>query len=62
AGIRGSALLGASGAGLIETLGDIARQCRISCERIEPRREMAEQYLSSMNEFKRIYDRLLGFW
>lgn len=62
AGLRGAALLGAAGAGLIEDAAATARSRREPGDVVEPRPELASTYREGQAEFCRIYDHLLGFW
>jgi len=62
AGLRGAALLGAAGAGLIGDVAAAARERRPPGTIVEPRREDAETYRAALEAFSRVYDHLLGFW
>jgi xylulokinase len=61
AGIMGAALLGAYGAGLISDLEESAKKRKNISRTIQPDAKHTEQYILSLNEFKRIYDHNLGF-
>jgi xylulokinase len=60
AGIKGCALLGAAGAGLIGNLVDEAKRRRASSRDVLP--VDMPQYALAQKEFNRIYEHMLGFW
>ena len=62
AGIKGAALLGAAGVGLIDDPGSVARQRRTAGKVVQPRPEQADVYRSALEEFSRVYEHMLGFW
>ncbi len=62
AGLKGAALLGAAGAGLIGDVAAAARSLRAPGKVIEPKEEEAEQYRAALATFSRLYDHMLGFW
>jgi len=62
AGIKGAALLGAAGVGLIGDPGEIARDRRTASKTVSPRPESAACYRAALEEFTRVYDHMLGYW
>ncbi|MEE9602215.1 MAG: FGGY family carbohydrate kinase [Thermoguttaceae bacterium] len=62
AGIKGAALLGAAGAGLIGDPATVAVERRTAGKVVQPRPETAQMYRAALDEFNRIYDHMLGFW
>jgi len=62
AGIKGAALLGAAGAGLICNPAEVAVERRTADKIVQPREETADTYRAALDEFNRIYDHMLGFW
>jgi xylulokinase len=62
AGIRGAALLGAAGAGLVQDVTQTAMERRAKTRTVEPDRAMAKAYESVQREYMRIYEHMLGFW
>ena len=62
AGIRGAALLGAAGVGLIKDLAHAARHRSRSADCVEPDGHNALGYRRATRQFRRIYDHMLGFW
>jgi xylulokinase len=62
AGIKGAALLGAAGAGLIGDLAEVARDRRTSSKTVSPRPESSACYRAALEEFTRVYDHMLGYW
>ena len=60
AGIKGCALLGAAGAGLIGDPAEEALRRRVSSRTVVP--VDAEAYAPAQKEFNRIYEHMLGFW
>ncbi len=62
AGIKGAALLGAAGAGLIGDPATVAVERRTAGKVVQPRTETAQTYRAALDEFNRIYDYMLGFW
>jgi len=62
AGIKGAALLGAAGAGLIDDPAAVARERATSSKTVEPRPESIERYGDVLRDFTRIYDHMLGYW
>jgi len=60
AGIKGCALLGAAGAGLIGDPAEEAVKRRASSRTVNP--VNTEQYAPVQKEFNRIYEHMLGFW
>jgi xylulokinase len=61
AGLKGAALLGAAGVGLIDDLANVA-QARRSGTVVQPQTERAAWSRESLDEFSRIYEHMLGFW
>jgi sugar (pentulose or hexulose) kinase len=62
AGLKGAAILGAAGVGIIDDPTKTAVERRQSSKTIEPDDSMLEVYASALDEFIRIYDHMLGFW
>ena len=62
AGIKGAALLGAAGAGLIGDPGEVARDRRTASKTVSPRPESSACYRIALEEFTRAYDHMLGYW
>jgi sugar (pentulose or hexulose) kinase len=62
AGLKGAALLGAAGVGLVGDLAAEARRRRTAGKTIRPRPETREAYAAALAEFTRFYDRMLGYW
>jgi xylulokinase len=62
AGLKGCALLGAAGVGLVEDIAGEAVKRRISAEVIKPNAQLTEEYEAAQEEFTRIYTHMLGFW
>jgi xylulokinase len=62
AGIKGCALLGAAGAGLIDDPAAEAVRRREASTVVPPEPETVELYGNSLAEFTRVYDHMLGFW
>jgi xylulokinase len=60
AGIKGCALLGAAGAGLIGDPAEEALRRRVSSRTVNP--VDAAAYAPAQREFNRIYEHMLGFW
>jgi xylulokinase len=60
AGIKGCALLGAAGVGLIDDPAEEAVRRRVSSRTVPPAN--AEAYAPAQREFNRIYEHMLGFW
>ncbi|MBN2473953.1 MAG: hypothetical protein JXB62_05065 [Pirellulales bacterium] len=62
AGLKGAALLGAAGVGLIGDPGEVACQRRSATKTVPPTPEGARRYEAVLREFSRVYDHMLGFW
>ena len=62
AGLKGAALLGAAGVGLVGDLAAEARRRRTAGKTIRPRPETRDAYAAALAEFTRFYDRMLGYW
>ena len=62
AGLKGAALLGAAGAGLIDDVAAAACERRPVSRTVQPQPEQFEQYEQALDEFTRVYDHMLGFW
>jgi xylulokinase len=62
AGLKGAALLGAAGAGLIGDPATVACQRRTATRTVRPQPDAVEQYQAALEEFSRVYDHMLGFW
>jgi len=62
AGLKGAALLGAAGVGLIDDPGEEALRRSVSRKTIQPCPESAAWRQAALAEFGHIYDHMLGFW
>jgi sugar (pentulose or hexulose) kinase len=62
AGLKGAALLGAAGVGLIGDPGRVARERMHVGQVITPRTASSQKYRDALGEFTRVYDHMLGFW
>ncbi|MBL7152300.1 MAG: hypothetical protein ISS79_01175 [Phycisphaerae bacterium] len=62
AGLKGAALLGAAGVGLIDDLVSQAVAKRVVDKTILPQAEKADVYKAALQEYSRVYDHMLGFW
>ncbi len=62
AGLKGAALLGAAGAGLVDDPGAVAVQRRTASKTVSPNPESSQQYQPALEEFTRLYDHMLGYW
>jgi sugar (pentulose or hexulose) kinase len=62
AGLKGAALLGAAGVGLIDDPATVAQQRRTLGKVVLPREESSNRYREALQQFTRIYDHMLGYW
>ena len=62
AGIKGAALLGAAGAGLVDNLAEAAIARRTTARTVSPDPAACDIYENVQKQFNRIYDHMLGFW
>ncbi len=62
AGLKGAALLGAAGAGLISDPAAVALERRTTSKTVPPNAESSQQYQAALEEFSRLYDHMLGYW
>ncbi|MCP4781940.1 MAG: hypothetical protein GY903_14410 [Fuerstiella sp.] len=62
AGLKGAALLAATGVGLIDDPVQVAVDRRAKTQTVEPDPDAAAAYADLQTEFVRIYDHMLGFW
>jgi xylulokinase len=62
AGLKGAALLGASGVGLIEDPAIVAQERRETDKTFRPQPETFDRYRNALTEYNRIYDHMFGFW
>lgn len=62
AGLKGAALLGAAGAGLIGDLTSAALERREQTRTIQPDPEAVEAYRAVQEEYVRTYEHMVGFW
>lgn len=62
AGIKGGALLAASGVGLVDDLVKTSVERRANTRIIEPDAELTETYREVQKEYVRVYEHMLGFW
>ena len=60
--MKGAALLGAAGVGLIGDPGAVACGRRMASKKVEPTVEGTDRYQAVLKEFSRVYDHMLGFW
>lgn len=61
-GLKGAALLGAAGAGLIQDPAAEALRRRHTDKRVDPRADGPQWSGNALARFTRIYDHMLGFW
>ena len=62
AGLKGAALLGAAGVGLLDDPAETACRRRAAGKVIQPEAETREVYRAALREFMRVYDHMLGYW
>ena len=62
AGLKGAALLGAAGVGLVGDPADVACERRATTQTVPPRPEGVRPYQAVLEEFSRVYNHMLGFW
>jgi len=62
AGLKGAAILGAAGAGLIHDVTQTAIERRAKTRTVAPDQAMVKAYESVQKEYVRIYEHMLGFW
>jgi len=62
AGLKGAALLGAAGVGLIDDLIGAALTGRVVDKTVVPQRANSKVYEAALQEYARLYDHMLGFW
>ncbi len=62
AGLKGAAILGAAGAGLIHDVTQTAIERRARTRVVTPDTAMTKTYESVQKEYIRIYEHMLGFW
>ncbi len=62
AGLKGAALLGAAGAGLVTDPAAVACDRRTTTSTVTPRPDGVRRYQAALDEFGRVYDHMLGFW
>lgn len=62
ASLRGCALLAAFGLGFIRDINEAAKIKNIKNITINPNMAAAKQYEILLKDFKKMYDRLLGYW
>jgi sugar (pentulose or hexulose) kinase len=62
AGLKGAALLGAAGVGLVDDLVATAVERRTISETVEPNPDELAAYEQALAEFTRYYDHMLGYW
>jgi len=61
-GLKGAALLGAAGVGLVDDLVAEALRRRVVDKTVSPQTANADVYKAALQEYSRIYDHMLGFW
>jgi xylulokinase len=62
AGLKGAALLGAAGVGLVGDPATAACERRTATRTVHPQPEGTRRYQAAQEEFGRVYDHMLGFW
>jgi len=62
AGLKGAALLGAAGVGLVDDLAATALERRTVSKTVQPNPEELASYEAALAEFTRYYDHMLGYW
>jgi sugar (pentulose or hexulose) kinase len=62
AGLKGVAILGSAGVGLINDPVQTSIERRNNIRIIQPNTEKAEVYKKSQLEYNRIYNHMIGFW
>jgi len=62
AGLKGAALLGAAGVGLVGDPAGVACERRVVTQVVRPKADNADAYQAALAEFSRVYDHMLGFW
>jgi len=62
AGLKGAALLGAAGVGLIDDLARAAAKRRAETRIVEPDSTATGTYRAVQQEYVRVYEHMLGFW
>jgi len=62
AGLKGAALLGAAGVGLVDDVIAAARRRQVTSQTVHPKPDEVARYETALAEFSRVYDHLLGFW
>ena len=62
AGLKGCAILGAAGVGLIGDPVQTALERRQKSRVVQPDLALASAYAAAQKEYSRIYDHMLGFW
>ncbi len=60
--LKGAALLGAAGVGLIGDLVETAIERRADTRIVKPDSSQTEKYKEVQKEYVRIYEHMLGFW
>jgi len=62
AAVKGAALLGAAGAGLVDNVVSAARERSVSKVTVEPVQEHVARYREFLSEFERLYQHMMGYW
>ena len=62
AGLKGAAILGAAGVGLVGDPASVACERRTVTRSVQPKPEDLAAYEAALAEFARVYDHMLGFW
>lgn len=62
AGLKGAAILGAAGVGMITDPVQTAVERRIENRVVQPDPHLAETYQRASEEYNRVYEHMLGFW
>jgi len=62
AGLKGAAILGAAGVGLVGDPAAVACERRATTKTVQPQADGVAAYKATLEEFSRVYDHMLGFW
>ena len=62
AGLKGAAVLAAAGVGLCEEPVVVAKTLQVASRTVEPNFENQTRYREVVEEYERLYERMLGFW
>lgn len=62
AGLKGAAVLAAAGVGLCDKPAVVAKTLQVASRIIEPNPQNQPRYREVIEEYERLYERMLGFW